>query len=393
MPMLQTLTVKLKILPDQASGKLLLDTMAAYSHACSFVAGKVAKERLPLSTYKVHKAVYYDIRSRFRLPSQMAASVIRTVVASYKAIQTAKKNAPSRFSPKKRFSITVPEFRKPQASLVWNRDYSIVWDRSRSCRLFSVNTLAGRIRVPFRADAFEWAFADGVVFGTAKLVCRHGKFYLHIPVTAEVEDPVPLTPDTVVVGIDRGIRFLATSFDGKGTAFASGAVVKKKRAHYKELRRELQSRKTSAARRRIRSIGQRENRWMGDINHRLSKALVCRYPKGTLFVLEDLSGIRSATERVWLKDRYISVSWAYYDLEQKLKYKAERFGSHVINVDPAYTSQTCPVCGYTEKRNRNQKQHLFCCRECGYRSNDDRVGAMNLWRMGIKYLPKVQVSA
>ena len=109
--------------------------------------------------------------------------------------------------------------------------------------------------------------------------------------------------------------------------------------------------------------------------------------------IEDLSGIRSATERVFLKDRYVSVSWAYYDLEQKLKYKAERFGSHVINVDPAYTSQTCPVCGYTEKRNRNQKQHLFCCRECGYRSNDDRVGAMNLWRMGIKYLPKVQVSA
>ena len=106
--MLQTLTVKLKIMPDQASGRLLLDTMAAYSHACSFVADRIAKEHLPFSTYKVHKAVYYDIRSRFLLPSQMAASVIRTVVASYKSIQTAKKNNPSRFSGKKRSGLIVP---------------------------------------------------------------------------------------------------------------------------------------------------------------------------------------------------------------------------------------------------------------------------------------------
>ena len=62
--MLQTLTVKLKILPDQTSGRLLLDTMTAYSQACSFVAGKVAEERLPLSTYTVHKAVYYVLTER-----------------------------------------------------------------------------------------------------------------------------------------------------------------------------------------------------------------------------------------------------------------------------------------------------------------------------------------
>ena len=145
--------------------------------------------------------------------------------------------------------------------------------------------------------------------------------------------------------------------------------MKRKRAHYKELRKELQFRRTRSARRRIRSLGQRENRWMGDVNHCLSKALVSHYPAGTLFVLEDLTGIRSATERVRLKDRYVSVSWAYYDLEQKLKYKAGRAGSHVINTDPAYTSQTCPVCGHAERKNRNHEQHLFRCCKCGYRSS------------------------
>ena len=39
-------------------------------------------------------------------------------------------------------------------------------------------------------------------------------------------------------------------------------------------------------------------------------------------MLEDLSRIRNATEYVETKDRYVSVSWSFYDLEQKLIYKA-----------------------------------------------------------------------
>jgi len=125
---------------------------------------------------------------------------------------------------------------------------------------------------------------------------------------------------------------------------------------------------------------------MQDVNHQVSKALVDQNPKHTLFVLEDLSGIRNATEKVRIRDRYTSVSWAFYDLEQKLIYKANQHQDKVIKVNPAYTSQCCPVCGHTEKANRNKKMHLFCCKNCGYKSNDDRIGAMNLYRMGIEYL-------
>ena len=46
----------------------------------------------------------------------------------------------------------------------------------------------------------------------------------------------------------------------------------------------------------------------------------------------------------------------------------------------------CPKCGHTEKANRNKKIHFFCCKNCGYKSNDDRIGAMNLHRMGIELL-------
>ena len=150
-------------------------------------------------------------------------------------------------------------------------------------------------------------------------------------------------------------------------------------------------RQTPSARRRIKAIGSRENRWMQDVNHQVSKALVKNNPKHTLFVLEDLSGIRSATERVKTKDRYVSVSWSFYDLEQKLMYKAKQNQSTVIKVNPSYTSQCCPICGHVEKANRKKKIHLFNCKNCGYKSNDDRIGAMNLYRMGINYIENSQV--
>ena len=125
------------------------------------------------------------------------------------------------------------------------------------------------------------------------------------------------------------------------------------------------------------AIGQRENRWMQDVNHCVSKALVENNLKHTFFVLEDLSGIRNVTERVKTKDLYVSVSWSFYNFEQKLIYKAKWNQSSVIKVAPRYTSQCCPDCGYTEKSNYNKKIHLFTCKNCGYQSNDDRIGAMN----------------
>ena len=46
----------------------------------------------------------------------------------------------------------------------------------------------------------------------------------------------------------------------------------------------------------------------------------------------------------------------------------------------------CPKCGHTHKLNRDHKNHCFCCRNCGYRSNDDRIGAMNIYQRGLTFI-------
>lgn len=368
-----TVTAKIQI-STSSTDKVLLDkTMSVYRDACNYVSDYVFRTH-NLKQFSLNRELYYDLRKIFGLKSQMAQSVFKTVVARYKTIL------------ENQNEWIKAIFKKPQYDLVWNRDYSL----TQNC--FSVNTLAGRVKLPYFSKGMSKYFDNTVYkFGTAKLVSKHGNYFLHIPVTYDVEKS-NLSDICNVVGIDRGINFIVATYDSKHkSGFISGKAIKQKRAAYSKLRKELQMRQTPSARRRIKAIGQRENRWMQDVNHQVSKALVENNPKHTLFVLEDLTGIRSATERIKTKNRYVSVSWSFYDLEQKLIYKAKQNQSTVIKLDPRYTSQCCPVCGHIEKSNRNKKMHLFFCKNCGYKSNDDRIGAMNLYRMGINYLADSQV--
>lgn len=368
-----TITAKVQIIVTYADKTLLEETMSAYCDACNYVSDYVFKTH-NLSQAQLNKALYYDLREKYSLKAQMAQSVLKTVIARYKTILEAENK------------WIKPSFKKLQYDLVWNRDYSLTGG------YFSVNTLSGRIKLAYHPEGMDKYFDPTIYkFGTAKLVNKHGKYYLHIPVTYDVEE-FDASKVTNVVGIDRGINFVVATYDSKQkSSFVNGRTIKQKRANYSTLRKELQMRRTPSSRRRIKAIGQRENRWMQDVNHCISKALVDNNPKHTLFVLEDLSGVRNATERVRTKDRYVSVSWSFYDLEQKLIYKAKQNQSTVIKVDPRYTSQCCPMCGHIERSNRDKRLHLFCCKNCGYKSNDDRIGAMNLHRMGINYLEDSQV--
>ena len=368
-----TVTAKIQIVVTNTDKILLNETMSVYRDACNYVSNYVFRTH-DLKQFSLNKALYSVLREKFGLKSQMAQSVLKTVIARYKTIL------------ENQNKWIQPIFKKPQYDLVWNRDYSL----TQNC--FSVNTLNGRVKLLYFTKGMSKYFDHTIYkFGTATLVNKHGKYYLHIPVTYDIEES-NISDICNVVGIDRGINFVVVTYDSKHkSGFVSGKTIKQKHANYSKLRKQLQMRQTPSSRRRLKAIGQRENRWMQDINHCVSKALVENNPKHTLFVLEDLSGIRNATERVRVKDRYVFVSWSFYDLEQKLMYKAKQNQSTVIKVNPAYTSQCCPVCGHIEKANRNKKIHLFTCKNCGYKSNDDRIGAMNLYRMGIDYLVDSQV--
>jgi IS605 OrfB family transposase len=362
-----TLTAKIQIYPDDEQKELLIRTRKAYTDGLNFVSDIVYNSH-NLCENDLSRELYPTLRERFGLKSQQSQSVIKRVLSSYKTIQTHE------------HGWIRPSFKKDQYELVWDRDAAFY-----KGRLISVNTVRKRIKVPYSVKGYEQYFNNPKYkLGTAKLIIKHGKYYLHVPVTCNVEEP-DLVKAQTVVGIDRGLRFIVTTYDSDGKcSFVNGRSITQKRRQYVRIRKRLQKKHTASARRRLRAIGNKEHRWMSDVNHCISKGLVESYPAGTLFVLEDLSGIQEATAKVKRKNRYTMCSWSYFDLEQKLIYKARLKGSIVIKVDPHYTSQRCPICGYTDKGNRDKKKHIFICQSCGYRSNDDRIGAMNLCRLGIE---------
>ncbi|PAY61418.1 RNA-guided endonuclease TnpB family protein [Ligilactobacillus salivarius] len=372
MEMQVTIKTKLKISNSEIAWSFS-KTMEQYRQACNYVSEYIFNNDFDMKQSRLNKELYTKLRNLFSLKSQMAQSVIRTVIARYKTVKTQMARRPYKYQDQNTGEwyrevrdltwLHKPiSFNRPQVDLQRNRDWSYL-----SSGQLSINTLDGRVKVDPICRGFN-QYLDGTwKFGLAKLLKSSGKWYLHISATKEVAD---FNKQTVkhVVGLDRGLRFLATSYDEQGkTAFFDGQAIMRKRAKYQKLRATLQAKGTKSAKRRLKKLSGRENRWISDVNHCLSKTLVQKYGANTLFVLENLNG----------------VSFERTDLPT---YKAHLHNSEVVEVSAKYTSQRCPKCGVIKKDNRNHEKHEYHCDNCGYRSNDDRIGAMNIQLLGTQYI-------
>lgn len=190
-----------------------------------------------------------------------------------------------------------------------------------------------------------------------------------------------------MVGIDRGLKNLLAVYDEGGDGrLVSGSPIARKRKKYLKLRQRLQAKGTKSAKRHLKKLSGRENRWMTDVNHCLSKALVQEYGSGTLFVLEGLSGVSFERSNMPTELRSELSSWAFYQFAEQLKYKAAMAGSIVIEVPAQYTSQRCTNCGRIRKANRDRERQIYKCDVCGHEEHDDLLAAHNLVVLGIYYL-------
>lgn len=391
-----TLSVKVPIFfQSEEDIQAMVLTMDRYRDACQYVSDYIFENSFPLSWSYLQEELYYELRQNFDLKAQLAISVIRTTVAKYRTtkqqlskqkvqngFKTVKGKEKPTYTKKTLDFLWHPiSFKRPQVDLVRKRDFSF----KNNYTELSLNTLTGRVLVKVEIKGKEEFFDGTWAFGTSKVYRSGKKWFFILSVSKEIDDMASVNH---LVGIDRGIRQVVTTYDEEGkTNFVNGKTISKKRKHYVDLRASLQRKGTKSAKRRIRTIGQRESRWISDVNHCLAKALVTKYGKGTLFVLEDLVDITQDTvPKLAKSQRAEHHSWAFYDLEQKLRYKSERNQSAVITVDAHYTSQRCPKCGRINKENRIQKEHCYLCDQCSYQSNDDRVAAMNIYHLGERYL-------
>ena len=394
-------TIKLRLYLDTIQAGEFLAMTQEYQRLANIVSQWVFDHDFPLSWLKINNHLYKKFRQESALNSQMVQSVFRTVVARYKTVQEQMKQHAYRYKATDNKWIQIPRdltwlekpiyFRRPQADLVRQSNYSFVNGMTQ----ISITTLGKRTKLAFTNKGFEDYFQGDWKLGTGKLVHNQGKWFLHIGITKDVAD-FDREGSPKIVGIDRGLRFLATSYDHLGkTTFFDGQKILLRRKKFLENRRRLQSKGSKSAKKKLKQLAQRENRWMTDVNHRLAKTLVALYGSHTVFVLEDLTNVTFNTEDLPKSLRNSHRSWAFFQLEAFLTYKAQAVQSTVVKVAPAYTSQRCPRCGLIAKTNRHHDTHEYWCAQCQYRCNDDRLGAMNIemlgqdWLNGVKR-PKIQ---
>ncbi|MCR5258422.1 MAG: transposase [Desulfovibrio sp.] len=115
------------------------------------------------------------------------------------------------------------------------------------------------------------------------------------------------------------------------------------------------------------------------VNHEVSKAVVAEAVKNgfSTIAMEDLTNI-SRHVKEGRKMRARLHRWAFRQLQNFVAYKAEVAGIRVVYVDPAYTSQTCSVCG----ARGNRSKHRFACPSCGRLAHADLNAGFNIASLG-----------
>ena len=353
--MKQTLLVKLAT--DLEQYQSLLETMERFNEACNYIS-QLAFENHTASQVKLHHLAYRYLREHYGLSAQMAVRVVGKVVEQYRRDKT-------------RLHVF-----KPHSAMVY--DSRIL--AFKGLDKISILTLSGRLIIPIRIGEYQSARINTVVKET-DLILRNGIFYLAVVVDAPEASP---DDPTGTLGVDLGVINLAVDSDGE---FYSGEAVDVVRERIDTLKSSLQSKGTKSAKRHLKKLSGRESRFRRSINHRISKRLVSK-AKDThrQIVLEDLRGIGDSTVRRAQRRRH--KSWAFAQLRSFIQYKARLAGVVVALVDPRDTSHTCPSCGFVSKSNR-KSQSLFSCQRCGFASNADLVGAINISRKASVNVPIV----
>lgn len=356
-------TIRLRLEPTREQADALLETLRQHTECFNAVCA-YGWQHQEKNGVRLHHATYRALREQFpALPAQL-------VIAARERAREALRGALARAR------------RGKKASQPRSRRCPIRYDaRAYTLRAakghVGLASVAGRLKVPFAIDPHAQGILDQAVnLDSADLVYRKGRFWLHIVVT--IPD-VEFQPSGDVVGVDLGLSRPAVCSNNR---FFGERRWKEVERRYFRLRRSLQRKGTRSAKRHLRKLAGKVNRFRRDCDHVLSRRIVDSVRPGTVIVVENLVDIQSRTKQRGRESRRRLHSWSFARLRSFLAYKADAKGCKVVGIDPRHTSQMCSRCGHVHRSNR-RSQSRFLCRACGFELNSDLNAARNIAR---KYL-------
>lgn len=193
-----------------------------------------------------------------------------------------------------------------------------------------------------------------------------GRWYFNVAVEYECEP----TKATAAVGIDLGLKDIATTSDGE----------KLQAGHwYRDLQGKLGIAQRAHNKKRARAIHAKIKNRRKDAHHKFSTALVNKY--AAIFV-GDVSSSKLAKTN--LAKSIYDAGWS--QLKNQIQYKAIARGVVFEVVDEAYTTQTCSCCGAISPSSPKGRAGLgireWTCVECGVLHDRDVNAARNILAAG-----------
>lgn len=351
--MSQTITVKVKLLPTKEQASILQNMSQSYVYTINSLVSEMVAEKK--STKKSSKDISAD------LPSAVKNQAIKDAKSVFKKVKQIKYKV-------------VPVLKKPVC--IWNnQNYS--FDLTHISMPIMIDGKA--TKTPIRALLVDKDNRNLDLLkhklGTLRITKKAKKWIAQISVTIPTSEKI----GTKIMGVDLGLKVpaVAVTEDGSARFFGKGRQNKSVRRKFKSKRKKLGKLKKLIA---IRNLDDKEQRYMKDQDHKISRAIVnfAKENKISVIRLEQLTNIRQ-TARTSRKNEKNLHNWSFYRLSQFIEYKANLVGIKVEFVNPAYTSQTCPKCS---EKNKAQDRKYKC--KCGFEKHRDLVGAMN-----IRYAPVI----
>ena len=129
----------------------------------------------------------------------------------------------------------------------------------------------------------------------------------------------------------------------------------------------------------------REERFVRDRLHKVSHHIVewSQQFETPCIVCEDLKEMRDSIDYGTRMNRRLH-HLPFRALQYYTSYKASFEDVPTAWINPEYTSQRCPMCGHTERANRNKKR--FKCKGCRHQDHSDRGASVNIAVKGVKKL-------
>ncbi|MFL5803450.1 MAG: RNA-guided endonuclease InsQ/TnpB family protein [Roseiflexaceae bacterium] len=227
------------------------------------------------------------------------------------------------------------------------------------------NGAAGILHVPLPVDLPGRLMEARLCMGHLLLVCA----------IADVPQP-----QQIVIGVDLGVNTLLAATDGQKAILVSGRAAKATVQWRNKRLASIQQRQAKHTkgsgrwnrlrRRKAKLLRKAANR-VRDLTHKATRKIANAFPGATCYVGKPFN---NAAGRLARKQAQQVSSACNARLIAQLDYKS----AGAIQVDEAYTSQTCPVCGSRAKGRR-----VYQCRGCGCTAARDVIGSTNIRSVGL----------